>query len=151
MNPDSLVFQSHPFTTFTTWARPQGHLFGFLKKMLCLWLLYFMIGWWPLLYVQLIGIKFLIMWLFPLHTGMEESCFCFFGLYAWYSVSFLLFLFFASDAPRYGMGSETPMHPSRTPLHSYMTPMRDYAGRFLSSIVIFLILEIYMLSDNFVD
>ncbi|KAK2654075.1 hypothetical protein Ddye_013931 [Dipteronia dyeriana] len=29
------------------------------------------------------------------------------------------------DAPRYGMGSETPMHPSRTPLHSYMTPMRD--------------------------
>ncbi|KAK9271116.1 hypothetical protein L1049_026705 [Liquidambar formosana] len=29
------------------------------------------------------------------------------------------------DAPRYGMGSETPMHPSRTPLHPYMTPMRD--------------------------
>lgn len=26
---------------------------------------------------------------------------------------------------RYGMGSETPMHPSRTPLHPYMTPMRD--------------------------
>ncbi|KAF5955129.1 hypothetical protein HYC85_007985 [Camellia sinensis] len=28
-------------------------------------------------------------------------------------------------APRYGSGSETPMHPSRTPLHPYMTPMRD--------------------------
>ncbi|KAJ0085329.1 hypothetical protein Patl1_08158 [Pistacia atlantica] len=32
------------------------------------------------------------------------------------------------DAPRYGMGSETPMHPSRTPLHPYSTPMRDAAG-----------------------
>ncbi|OVA16081.1 Transcription elongation factor Spt5 [Macleaya cordata] len=29
------------------------------------------------------------------------------------------------EIPRYGMGSETPMHPSRTPLHPYMTPMRD--------------------------
>ncbi|KAB1671514.1 hypothetical protein [Gossypium barbadense] len=29
------------------------------------------------------------------------------------------------DTSRYGMGSETPMHPSRTPLHLYMTPMRD--------------------------
>ncbi|KAI4337915.1 hypothetical protein L6164_016278 [Bauhinia variegata] len=29
------------------------------------------------------------------------------------------------DTPRYGMGSETPMHPSRTPIHPYMTPMRD--------------------------
>lgn len=29
------------------------------------------------------------------------------------------------DTPRYGMGSETPLHPSRTPLHPYMTPMRD--------------------------
>ncbi|KAL6525005.1 hypothetical protein OROMI_030598 [Orobanche minor] len=29
------------------------------------------------------------------------------------------------EAPKYGMGSETPMHPSRTPLHPYMTPMRD--------------------------
>ncbi|KAF2308837.1 hypothetical protein GH714_021617 [Hevea brasiliensis] len=29
------------------------------------------------------------------------------------------------DSSRYGMGSETPMHPSRTPLHPYMTPMRD--------------------------
>ncbi|MCL7034964.1 hypothetical protein MKW94_004064 [Papaver nudicaule] len=29
------------------------------------------------------------------------------------------------ETPRYGMGSETPMHPSRTPLHPYMTPMRD--------------------------
>ncbi|CAN1234774.1 Putative transcription elongation factor SPT5 homolog 1 [Linum perenne] len=29
------------------------------------------------------------------------------------------------DQNRYGMGSETPMHPSRTPLHPYMTPMRD--------------------------
>ncbi|KAF8377116.1 hypothetical protein HHK36_030489 [Tetracentron sinense] len=29
------------------------------------------------------------------------------------------------EAPRYGLGSETPMHPSRTPLHPYMTPMRD--------------------------
>ncbi|KAG1327069.1 Transcription elongation factor SPT5 [Cocos nucifera] len=26
---------------------------------------------------------------------------------------------------RYGMGSETPMHPSRTPLHPMQTPMRD--------------------------
>lgn len=31
------------------------------------------------------------------------------------------------ESPRYGAGSETPMHPSRTPMHhpSYMTPMRD--------------------------
>ncbi|KNA12168.1 hypothetical protein SOVF_128340 [Spinacia oleracea] len=29
------------------------------------------------------------------------------------------------DTSRYGMGSETPMHPSRTPMHPYMTPMRD--------------------------
>ncbi|KAA3453756.1 Global transcription factor group A2 isoform 1 [Gossypium australe] len=29
------------------------------------------------------------------------------------------------DTSRYGMGSETPIHPSRTPLHPYMTPMRD--------------------------
>ncbi|KAK3032437.1 hypothetical protein RJ639_037164 [Escallonia herrerae] len=29
------------------------------------------------------------------------------------------------DSRRYGLGSETPMHPSRTPLHPYMTPMRD--------------------------
>ncbi|XP_044511668.1 putative transcription elongation factor SPT5 homolog 1 isoform X2 [Mangifera indica] len=29
------------------------------------------------------------------------------------------------DAPRYGIGSETPMHPSRTPLRPYNTPMRD--------------------------
>ncbi|KAK9106284.1 hypothetical protein Syun_022295 [Stephania yunnanensis] len=29
------------------------------------------------------------------------------------------------DTPRYGLGSETPMHPSRTPLHPIMTPMRD--------------------------
>ncbi|KAK2360371.1 putative transcription elongation factor SPT5 protein [Trifolium repens] len=29
------------------------------------------------------------------------------------------------DASRYGMGSETPMHPSQTPLHPIMTPMRD--------------------------
>ncbi|XP_072977351.1 putative transcription elongation factor SPT5 homolog 1 isoform X1 [Typha angustifolia] len=26
---------------------------------------------------------------------------------------------------RFGMGGETPMHPSRTPLHPYQTPMRD--------------------------
>ncbi|KAL0351574.1 UNVERIFIED_CONTAM: putative transcription elongation factor SPT51 [Sesamum calycinum] len=31
------------------------------------------------------------------------------------------------ETSRYGMGSETPMHPSRTPLHPYMTPMRDSA------------------------
>uniref|UniRef100_A0A0C9RJB2 Transcription elongation factor SPT5 n=1 Tax=Wollemia nobilis TaxID=56998 RepID=A0A0C9RJB2_9CONI len=31
----------------------------------------------------------------------------------------------ARDSPRYGYGSETPMHPSRTPMHPYMTPMRD--------------------------
>lgn len=29
------------------------------------------------------------------------------------------------ETPRYGMGSETPMHPSRTPMHPYQTPMRD--------------------------
>ncbi|XP_050214737.1 putative transcription elongation factor SPT5 homolog 1 [Mercurialis annua] len=29
------------------------------------------------------------------------------------------------DSSRYGMGSETPMHPSRTPLLPHMTPMRD--------------------------
>ncbi|ONK67786.1 uncharacterized protein A4U43_C05F3760 [Asparagus officinalis] len=29
------------------------------------------------------------------------------------------------ETARYGMGSETPMHPSRTPLHPYQTPMRD--------------------------
>ncbi|MBA0624448.1 hypothetical protein Godav_009806 [Gossypium davidsonii] len=29
------------------------------------------------------------------------------------------------DTSRYGMGSETPTHPSRTPLHPYMTPTRD--------------------------
>uniref|UniRef100_A0A0D9WN40 Transcription elongation factor SPT5 n=1 Tax=Leersia perrieri TaxID=77586 RepID=A0A0D9WN40_9ORYZ len=27
--------------------------------------------------------------------------------------------------PRYSLGGETPMHPSRTPLHAYQTPMRD--------------------------
>ncbi|XP_061352476.1 putative transcription elongation factor SPT5 homolog 1 [Gastrolobium bilobum] len=29
------------------------------------------------------------------------------------------------DTSQYGMGSETPMHPSRTPFNPYMTPMRD--------------------------
>ncbi|MFQ6640363.1 hypothetical protein Gotur_015333 [Gossypium turneri] len=29
------------------------------------------------------------------------------------------------DTSRYGMGSETPMNPSRTPLHPYMTPTRE--------------------------
>ncbi|KAI7995127.1 hypothetical protein LOK49_LG11G01268 [Camellia lanceoleosa] len=29
------------------------------------------------------------------------------------------------EIPRYGLGSQTPMHPSRTPLHLYTTPMRD--------------------------
>ncbi|XP_022939551.1 putative transcription elongation factor SPT5 homolog 1 isoform X2 [Cucurbita moschata] len=29
------------------------------------------------------------------------------------------------ESSRYGMGSETPMHPSRTPLHPYMISMRD--------------------------
>ncbi|XXG54874.1 hypothetical protein AAC387_Pa03g2645 [Persea americana] len=29
------------------------------------------------------------------------------------------------ETPRYGIGSETPMHPSRTPMHPYMTPMRE--------------------------
>ncbi|KAL7208512.1 hypothetical protein ACSBR1_030284 [Camellia fascicularis] len=29
------------------------------------------------------------------------------------------------EIPRYGLGSQTPMHPSRTPLHPYTTPMRD--------------------------
>ncbi|OVA07397.1 KOW [Macleaya cordata] len=36
-----------------------------------------------------------------------------------------IFHLFTSETPRYGMGSETPMHPSRTLLHPYMTPMRD--------------------------
>ncbi|KAG8077061.1 hypothetical protein GUJ93_ZPchr0006g45722 [Zizania palustris] len=27
--------------------------------------------------------------------------------------------------PRYSLGGETPMHPSRTPLHPFQTPMRD--------------------------
>lgn len=31
----------------------------------------------------------------------------------------------ARDNNRYGMGSETPMHPSQTPLRPYNTPMRD--------------------------
>uniref|UniRef100_A0ACD5ZQB5 Uncharacterized protein n=1 Tax=Avena sativa TaxID=4498 RepID=A0ACD5ZQB5_AVESA len=30
--------------------------------------------------------------------------------------------------PRYSMGSETPMHPSRTPHHAFQTPMRDPGG-----------------------
>ncbi|KAH7297506.1 hypothetical protein KP509_26G072300 [Ceratopteris richardii] len=29
------------------------------------------------------------------------------------------------ESPRYGAGSETPMHPSRTPMHPFNTPMRD--------------------------
>ncbi|KAF3653304.1 putative transcription elongation factor SPT5 -like protein 1 [Capsicum annuum] len=29
------------------------------------------------------------------------------------------------EPSRYGLGSETPSHPSRTPLHPFMTPMRD--------------------------
>lgn len=29
------------------------------------------------------------------------------------------------EKSRFGMGSETPIHPSRTPLRPYMTPMRD--------------------------
>ena len=44
-----------------------------------------------------------------------------------------MYFFFTSDAPRYGSGSETPMHPSRTPLHPYMTPMRDPGGLFFQS------------------
>lgn len=39
-----------------------------------------------------------------------------------------LLCFCCSETNRYGMGSETPMHPSRTPLHPYMTPMRDSGG-----------------------
>jgi len=42
----------------------------------------------------------------------------------------LTFMHSSSDSSRYGMGSETPMHPSRTPLHPYMTPMRDPGGLF---------------------
>lgn len=45
-----------------------------------------------------------------------------------YNRSILTCSVFTSDAPRYGAGSETPMHPSRTPLHPYMTPMRDPGG-----------------------
>lgn len=29
------------------------------------------------------------------------------------------------ESPRYGAGSETPVHPSRTPMHPFMTPSRD--------------------------
>jgi len=43
----------------------------------------------------------------------------------------LTFMCSSSDTSRYGMGSETPMHPSRTPLHPYMTPMRDPGGLIL--------------------
>ncbi|KAH9614186.1 hypothetical protein KSS87_017895 [Heliosperma pusillum] len=32
------------------------------------------------------------------------------------------------DTSRYGMGSETPMHPSRTPMHPSRTPMRESAA-----------------------
>lgn len=32
--------------------------------------------------------------------------------------------------PRYSLGGETPMHPSRTPHHAYQTPMRDPGGLF---------------------
>ncbi|CAI9115613.1 OLC1v1016567C2 [Oldenlandia corymbosa var. corymbosa] len=32
------------------------------------------------------------------------------------------------EKSRFGMGSETPVHPSRTPLRPYMTPMRDAAA-----------------------
>lgn len=39
----------------------------------------------------------------------------------------LAFYSYPRESPRYGAGSETPMHPSRTPMHhpAYMTPMRD--------------------------
>uniref|UniRef100_R7W517 Putative transcription elongation factor SPT5-1-like protein n=1 Tax=Aegilops tauschii TaxID=37682 RepID=R7W517_AEGTA len=30
-----------------------------------------------------------------------------------------------TSEPRFSLGSETPMHPSRTPLHPFQTPMRD--------------------------
>jgi len=43
----------------------------------------------------------------------------------------------SSDSSRYGMGSETPMHPSRTPLHPYMTPMRDRGGLFDFNVIDF--------------
>lgn len=36
--------------------------------------------------------------------------------------------FIVSESSRFGLGSETPMHPSRTPLHPYTTPMRDPGG-----------------------
>ncbi|KAG8493277.1 hypothetical protein CXB51_010859 [Gossypium anomalum] len=37
----------------------------------------------------------------------------------------IIILTLTYDTSRYGIESETPMHPSRTPLHPYMTPMRD--------------------------
>ncbi|KAJ8632896.1 hypothetical protein MRB53_026232 [Persea americana] len=37
------------------------------------------------------------------------------------------------ETPRYGIGSEMPMHPSRTPMHPYMTPMREGGGQLLLS------------------
>lgn len=40
---------------------------------------------------------------------------------------------FSSDTSSYGMGSQTPIHPSRTPLHPYMTPMRDAGGWFFET------------------
>lgn len=69
---------------------------------------------------------------------MDKPCyisFCPFSLLSYNSnstdsgVSDLIFL--CRDTSRYGMGSETPVHPSRTPLHPYMTPMRDSGGMLL--------------------
>lgn len=42
---------------------------------------------------------------------------------------FLITFYLFRETSRYGMGSETPMHPSRTPMHPYMTPMRDARGQ----------------------
>jgi hypothetical protein len=54
--------------------------------------------------------------------------------------------------PRYPLGGETPMHPSRTPLHPYQTPMRDPGGLF-DFILIFNCLAIafeFILSPQFI-
>lgn len=54
---------------------------------------------------------------------------------------------FSSDTSSYGMGSQTPIHPSRTPLHPYMTPMRDAGGWFFETfeVTYFRILVSYLI------
>lgn len=90
--------------------------------------------------VQSTVIRYLILQLLQHHTGI--NLFLHFlccdtllphDIY-WISVTDIFLLI--SDSHRYGLGSETPMHPSRTPMHPTMTPMhptmtpmRDPGGR----------------------